>query len=192
MDAGALLKVHSAVRWGKDVKELRAVGLTNQAVANMVDEENGNTALHVAVQNGHYEIVRYLVDDLNCWVNARNRAGNTALHMGVEYDYYRINQILVAAGADHAIANIEGHPAIQGLSGAKVGQSAWNNPVTILKTVEDDVVALDAVFALLEDWPAADVKKEELVRVGLARKRDLKAWVEGHFQGRFVRLVAKF
>merc|ERR1719235_3127582 len=126
----------------------------------MVDEENGNTALHVAVQNGHCELVRYLVDDLNCWVNARNRAGNTALHMGVEYDYYKINQILVKAGADYAIENSEGHLAIQGISGLKVGENAWNNPVTILKTVEDDVVALDAVFELLEDWPSEDIKKE--------------------------------
>jgi hypothetical protein len=192
IDAGDLMKVHSAVRWGKTIEELRAAGLTSQAVANMVDDDNGNTALHIAVQNGHLEIARYLVNDLNCWVNATNRAGNSALHMGVEYDFYKINRILVEAGADYAIENNEGHPAIQGISGTKIGKNAWNNPVTILKTIEDDVYELDRVFALLETWPAGDIKKEELVRVGLARKRDIRAWMEGNFQSRFVRIVAKF
>jgi hypothetical protein len=191
IDPGALLKIHSAVRWGRSVEELRAAGLVDRAAADLADEANGNTALHVAVQNGHVEIVRYLVEGLRCSVSARNRAGNTALHMGVEYDYYKINQILVNAGADYSIENGEGHPAIQGISGSKVGRNAWDNPVTIMKTVDDDVHALDAVFSLLESWSAGDIKKEELVRVGLARRKELRAWTDGHFQGRFVRAVAK-
>lgn len=192
IDAGALLKVHSAVRWGRSVEELRSLGLTNQIVANAVDENNGNIALHVAVQNGHLDIVRYLVEELQCGVNARNRAGNTPLHMGVEYDYYVINQILVNAGADYAIVNTEGHPAIQGISGSKFGKNAWNNPVTMMKTVDDDVNALDAVFTLLENWPTGDILKEDLVRVGLAKKKDLRVWKDGNFQPRFMRVVAKF
>merc|ERR1719199_1449070 len=160
-----ILKVHSAVRWGKPLQELKDVGLTTQAVADAQDEKNGNTALHIAVQNGHLEIVSFLVDELNCSVDMQNKVGNTSLHMGVEYDYYKINKILLAAGADQAVENAEGSKAIEGLGGTKVGQEKWENPVTILKTVEDDIDALNEVFKALESATAEDIKKEDLVRV---------------------------
>jgi hypothetical protein len=105
--------------------------------------------------------------------------GNTALHMGVEYDYYKINQILIGAGADQVVENAEGAKAITGLSGSKVGQEAWDNPVTILKTVKDDLDELNEVFKALENASVEDIKKEELVRVGMAKKRELKAWKDG-------------
>merc|ERR550537_2026443 len=139
MDSASLLKIHSAVRWGKDIKELKDLGLKDRVASDAQDEKNGNTALHIAVQNGHLEIVQLLVDELNCSVDIQNKVGNTALHMGVEYDYYKINKILVAAGADQLIENAEGSKAIQGLGGSKVGPEAWDNPVTILKTIDDSV-----------------------------------------------------
>merc|ERR1719161_1553773 len=122
-----LLKIHSAVRWGKELKELKDLVLKDAAAANAQDEKNGNTALHIAVQNGHFEIVKFLVDELNCSVDIQNKVGNTALHMGVEYDYYKINLILVNAGADQLIENAEGAKAIEGLSGSKKDSEKWDN-----------------------------------------------------------------
>jgi ankyrin repeat protein len=191
MDGAALLKIHSAVRWGKPITELKELGLKDRAAADAQDEKNGNTALHIAVQNGHLEIVQLLVDELNCSVDVQNKVGNTALHMGVEYDYYQINKILVAAGADQMVENGENAKAIEGLSGTKVGQEKWDNPVTILKTVDDDVGALEEVFKALESAAPEDIKKEELVRVGMAKKKELKAWKDGEFQPRFMKVVSK-
>jgi ankyrin repeat protein len=187
-----LLKVHSAVRWGKALQELKELGLKDRATADSQDEKNGNTALHIAVQNGHIEIVEFLVSELNCSVDIQNKVGNTALHMGVEYDYYKINKILVSAGADKAVQNAEGSKAIEGLGSSKVGQEAWDNPVTILKTVDDTQEALDEVFKMLESANAEDIKKEELVRVGMSQKKQLKAWKDGEFQPRFMKIVARF
>ena len=41
---------------------------------------NGNRPLHIASQNGHYAIVKQLID-LGVDLNAQNNSGNTALHM---------------------------------------------------------------------------------------------------------------
>jgi len=192
MDSATLLKLHSAVRWGKPVDELKTLGLKDQAVADAQDEKNGNAALHIAVQNGHLEIVNFLVQELNCSVDLQNKVGNTALHMGVEYDYYKINQVLVGAGADKSVENNANATAITGLEGSKVGQEAWDNPVTILKTVGDDMDELSEVFKKLEDASAEDIKKDELVRIGMAKKKELKVWKDGEFQPRFMKLVQKF
>jgi hypothetical protein len=185
-----LLKVHSAVRWGKSVDELKAAGLTDKNIADARDEGNGNSAIQIAVQNGHTEIVKYLIE-LKIDVNTKNNSGNTALHMGVEYDYYPINKMLLAAGADGSVTNNEDAKAIEGLSGSKTGPEAWDNPVTVLKTVDDDVAALEEVFKALEVSKAEDIKKDELVRVGMMKKKELKKWAEGGFQSRFTDLVRK-
>jgi len=190
MDPATLLKIHSAVRWGKPVDELKKSGLTDTAVAEMTDDINGNTALHIAAQNGHYDIVRYLVRELNCYVDLQNKVGNTPLHMGVEYDYYKINKTIVDAGADQNLENTEGHRAIEGISGSKVGLSSWDNPVTMMKTVRDDVESLEEVFCALERCSNGEVKKEELVRVGMTKKK-LRAWKEGEFQPRFMKIASK-
>jgi hypothetical protein len=191
MDAPTLLKIHSAVRWGKPVAELKKLGLKDTVAAEMADEENGNTALHVAAQNGHYDLVRYLVHELNCYVDTQNKVGNTPLHMGVEYDYYKINKILVTAGADHGIENGDGHRAIEGISGSKVGLSAWDNPVTMLRTVQDNVDSLEEVFRALETSTKGDLKKEDLIRVGMTKKKELRSWKDGEFQPRFMAIAAK-
>merc|ERR1719387_3503101 len=191
MDASTVLKIHSAVRHGKPVAELKKLGLKDTSAAQMADDDNGNTALHIAAQNGHYEIVRYLVTDLNCYLDTQNRVGNTALHMGVEYDYYKINKLMVDAGADQEIQNGDGHRAIEGISGSKVGLSAWDNPVTMMRTVRDDVDSLEEVFRALERCSKDEVKKEELVRVGMTKKKELRSWKNGEFQSRFMTIASK-
>ena len=95
------------------------------------------------------------------------------------------------AGADTGIANGDGHPAIEGISGSKVGLSAWDNPVTMMKTVDDNMESLEGVFRALETCAKADVKKEELVRIIMTKKKELRAWKDGDFQTRFMRIAAK-
>ena len=64
--------------------------------------------------------------------------------------------------------------------------------MTILKTVGDDMDELSEVFKKLEDASAEDIKKDELVRVGMAKKKELKVWKDGEFQPRFMKIVQKF
>jgi len=185
-----ILKVHSAVRWGKPLDVLKEAGLTDKNIADAKDTQNGNAAIQIAAQNGHEEIVKYLIS-LKCDVNSKNNIGQTALHMGVEYDYYQINKMLLEAGADGSIENNEGAKAIEGISGSKKGPDAWDNPVTILKTVPDEMDALEACMKALELSKPTDLKKEDLVKIGLQKKKDLKKWTEGGFHGRFMEVVKK-
>jgi hypothetical protein len=183
--------MHSAVRWGKTIPELKETGLTDKSAADAKDPDNGNSAIHIAVQNGHSEIADWLVKELKCDVDAQNGSGNSALHMGAEYDYYLICKMLLEAGASKELKNGEGAEAIQGLSGTKVGPEAWDNPVTIMKTVADDVDALDELFKKLEQAKPEDIKKDELVKTGMTKKKELKAWAAGGFQARFTDIVRK-
>ena len=72
----------------------------------------------MAAQNGHVGLVRMLVAK-GCDVDARNNGGQTALHMAVAYDYFWTAQVLVACGADPALANEDGHAAGAGIDGDK-------------------------------------------------------------------------
>lgn len=186
-----VLKMHSALRWGKTIAELKETGLTDKGAADAKDDTNGNSAIHIAVQNGHAELAEWLVKELKCDVDAQNGSLNTALHMGTEYDYYLINKMLLEAGASKEIKNGEGAEAITGLSGSKVGPEAWDNPVTIMKTVPDDADALQELFKKLEQCKPEDIKKDELVKTGMMKKKDLKAWAAGGFQARFTDIVRK-
>ena len=73
-------------------------------LAQAVDAQNGNLALHIAAQNGHMNLTSFLLDSrgpavTQPWtppqradllqganVNAQNFNGQTALHMSVEYE----------------------------------------------------------------------------------------------------------
>ena len=94
-------------------------------------------------------------------------------------------------GADTGIANGDGYPAIEGISGSKVGLNAWDNPVTMMKTVQDNMESLEQVFRALETCAKGDVKKEELVRIIMTKTKKLCAWKDGNFQTRFMRIAAK-
>lgn len=49
--------VHSAVRWNK-LDEVKQLVQTYPELIDSKDDKNGNTAMHVAAQNGHYDLVK--------------------------------------------------------------------------------------------------------------------------------------
>ncbi len=58
-----------------------------------VDDRNGDeasTALHAAAQRGHYDVVRYLVEDGKASVTQRNGAGETAKELAEKEDHAQI------------------------------------------------------------------------------------------------------
>lgn len=59
----------------------------------------GQTALHIAAEQGHEGIVRFLMDE-GADLNSRDKPGNTALHSAVRGGYRSIVTLLLNAGAD--------------------------------------------------------------------------------------------
>ena len=76
---------------------------------------NGNTALHVAAQNGKLSIAKWLLG-LGVDVNRQNATGQTPLHYAVAYQYGHLVSYLVNAGASETIRNAHGLTCYQGLS----------------------------------------------------------------------------
>lgn len=143
-------KIHSAVRWDKLIELKKLV--TNAAQANIADGVNGNKPIHIAAQNGHFEIVKFLVET-GADVNSKNGKGNTAIHMSVGYDYYHISKYLLDQGGDGNVTNDLGHIALRGLEGDKslpfaqfVSSLHGQDVLDALENCENNLEVLDKVI----------------------------------------------
>ena len=58
----------------------------------------GSTALHIAIDNGHLEIVQYLIETGHVDAEARENHGSTALHIACTCGNLDIVQYLIEAG----------------------------------------------------------------------------------------------
>ena len=143
---------HTAVRFCNDAKAVVASVDTKPWLLGWVDPQTGNTAIHVAAQNGHEVLVNMLLMR-GAEVNAQNLKGNTALHMAVMYNLHGTVSILTASGADGSLCNRYGYRARNGLVGDK-GADGVPTPLDHFKgarTPRDAMAALDAALALDED-----------------------------------------
>lgn len=77
-------------------------------------DENGNTLLHVAVQQGLKGISKLLLRRM-ANINAKNHAGNTPLHYAFEYNFDALGEYLISKGADPTIQNAQGLTCYEGL-----------------------------------------------------------------------------
>ena len=101
-------------------------------------------------------------------MNGQNGKGQTALHMSVEYDCIEQTKWLIAQGVNQQLQNNDGHPAITGIEGSKVGAEAWDAPINHLKGATDEA-SLAAALAILEKADAKDIDKAALVQTGHSR-----------------------
>ncbi|XP_012528850.1 nuclear factor NF-kappa-B p100 subunit isoform X2 [Monomorium pharaonis] len=92
--AGSYYAVRALVKAGADV--------------NSTDMTYGRTALHIAVEGGHKDIVEFLLKNTKIDVNKRNFSGNTALHTAIVIPGIKAKEIcalLLKYGADPYIRN---------------------------------------------------------------------------------------
>lgn len=178
--ADKVLKVHSAVRWGKTLEQIEAVcaeqGVTLDDALHAADPKNGNKALHISAQNGHVALTEAFLGR-GAEVGAQNGKGQTALHMSVEYDFYWQTKLLLESGADRDARNNDGHAAICGIDGGKKDGDAWDAPMNILKS-SSTKAQLDFALQRLEAMPdKAALDKAALVQAGMSKKKQCKeAW----------------
>ncbi|XP_078050325.1 nuclear factor NF-kappa-B family member relish [Augochlora pura] len=114
-DKKTKMEIHDDAGWAPlqlaaEAGSLNAVRLLVEAGVNVngTDMSYGRTALHIAVDGGHKEIVEYLLSKTNIAINKRNFSGNTALHSAVVYSGARAKELcalLIKYGADPHIQN---------------------------------------------------------------------------------------
>lgn len=173
--------VHSAVRWNKPIAEIEPLFNDPQAV-NCVDSNNGNSPIHIASQNGHNDLVRFLIGK-GADVNAKNLKGNTAIHMAIGYDYYDAAMMLIQAGADENLLNDLNVPANRGLEGDKcMGVAAL-----VCATTAADVIN---AFQLCEANTAI-VDKVSFASAGLKAKKLLGPMWSADMQIKFKEITQK-
>ena len=79
-DVVEMNKLHSLIRWNKKPLQMRELLLQTPTLVDVHDPRNGNTAIHIAAQNGHLDVVKMLIESC-ADLNAKNSKGNTALHV---------------------------------------------------------------------------------------------------------------
>ena len=167
-------KFHSMVRWGKDASELEPFLAKNPEGKDCKDPKNGNYPIHIAAQNGHIALVRYLVCDKKCDLNAQNGTGQTALHMARAYDYYWCAKILLDNGADGAVKNQDDKEANSGIDGDK-SPDDWLPAMISAHNAEE----LSMAMAGLKAQDPATIDKGGLAFAGNQKKKSDKAlWTE--------------
>lgn len=171
----ATAKIHSAIRWGKPIPEIESLVGSD---VDCKDEGNGNRPIHIAAQNGHLEIVKWLVEK-KCDVDAQNGTGATALHMAVAYDSYYVVQALLAGNADKTLKNSAGNEAITGLDGDKTGSDAWDSGINMLQSASNGESA-EAALAKIEANPEG-VDKAKFAQIGMKKKKEFADFPKGRF-----------
>eukprot|EP01135_Chromosphaera_perkinsii_P002744 Nk52_evm112s226 gene=Nk52_evmTU112s226 len=72
-------------------------------------DDNGNTALHMAAANGHYDLVKQLLENgFKGMINKQNEYGNSALHWATVNNHMSVAKLLLENGADIELQNGSG------------------------------------------------------------------------------------
>jgi ankyrin repeat protein len=94
-----------------------AENMLNQADWNVpidYQDEQGNTILHIAAQNGSKRLVKLCLKR-GAYLDIQNLNGQTALHFAFGYGYNDLGDYIVEKGANNSILNKDGLTCYEGL-----------------------------------------------------------------------------
>ncbi len=100
---------HREYREGEDYFAQAAKLLSRESMEQT--DKSGRTALHLAVENGHTDMVQVMLDkgiDVNLTVDGPREAGMTALHLACAKGLVDMVRLLLAAGADDTMKTHKG------------------------------------------------------------------------------------
>lgn len=100
----------------KEVRNMLEKGIN----CNIIDN-NGNTILLVAAQNGNKKLVKTALR-FNAKINHQNFKGNTALHYCFAFGYNELGEYLLSKGANDKIKNEYNFTCYQGLNNDKLSR----------------------------------------------------------------------
>ena len=101
-DVVEMNKLHSLIRWNKEPLKMRELLSLKPKLVNEHDPKNGNTAIHIAAQNGHLDVVTMLIES-GADVDAKNNKGNTALHVS---RFFFLNKMLVVLAGSWCVCTL--------------------------------------------------------------------------------------
>ena len=175
-DNGVDWKVcHSCVRWNKPLSEIGGI-ITTPFHANSVDTKNGNYPIHIAAQNGHVDIVKWLVEN-GARLDVQNGTGQTPLHMAISYDYADVSTYLRSKKCNEEIKNWSGFPGKFGIDGDKDPA----DPMFMLESCKTTAQALSALTALQEkvELDKSVFDKAKIAIMGMQVKKGGKSLEKG-------------
>jgi ankyrin repeat protein len=143
----------------------------------------GNTPIHVASQNGHIEIVNFLINR-KANLDAKNNKGNTAFHMALSYDYFECCDCLIKAGADIHIVNTGNFVAHMGIDGDK----------SIVLLALHLVTSIDSLLIVFDDYETriSEINEVNFVSSCLKIKKRLNSDWTNEVQDRLKKIMSMF
>ncbi len=159
----AVSSIQAAARLG-DLAKVKA--FLEQGIDVNAKDENGRTALHIAAQNKHQDIVELLLSN-GADVHAKEKNGYTPLFYGIFSNDANMVDLLVSKGADVNYTPEKGYPSLH--------VAVWYENVDIAKILMDQGAKCDVKDP--DGWTAfryaADAANRDMIELFVANGADV-------------------
>lgn len=131
-------RLFSALEDG-DLEEVKKL-IGEEVDVNKIVSDSGNSPLHIACQNDHFELVKYLVQEKGANINFANKNGQTAIYFAWQNSNSKMEDFLLAQACE-ALEEAQSKLVNVNLESAKITQSA-----TEITQSEKEITPLAANF----------------------------------------------